>query len=195
MRIHWQTTGLIIGFTIHKRHTTAALNSPTSFSVALFIFQPQKTDQSSFCTTIQTSVSLKCAKVSPCKKTDPYLPCSHFTTNSTGGLPRKSNHRHWERFHTTLDILRHGQTQTQPQSQHPHTLHTAVHTQQRHNLYSHIRGKHPPHTLRGVFLRSALANEFNLLSVSSCFSNNLIQSVISATLMCHSWALYGRHVK
>lgn len=42
-------------------------------------------------------------------------------------LPTKSNHRHWERFHTTLDILRHGQTQAQPQSQHTHT-HTAQST-------------------------------------------------------------------
>lgn len=102
----------------------------------------KKTEQSSFCTPIQTSVCLKCSKVSRSKKTGPYSPCSHFTTNSTGELPNTSNHRRWERFHTTLDILRHGQTHAQPQSQYTHT-HThasqstiCAHSQtRRHNLY------------------------------------------------------------
>lgn len=109
-------------FTICKRRITTALSRQSPSSMALFIFKPQKTEQSSFCTTIQTSVSLKCAKDSPCRNTGSYSPCSHFATNSTGELPSRSNHRHWERFHTTLDILRHGRIRAQPQSQHYHTM-------------------------------------------------------------------------
>lgn len=91
-----------------------------------------------------------------------------FTTNSTGELPNRSNHRHWERFHTTLNILRHGQTQAQPQLQHTHThctvnqLQTHTHTQmKRHNLYSLISaGK----TFWMAYVQSALASAFNLFT-------------------------------
>lgn len=104
----------------------------------------------------------KHAKVSPCRKTGPYSPCSHFTTNSTGELPNRSNHIHWERFHTTLDILRHGQTQAQPQLQHTHTLHSrpAAHTHtddETHSLFSDSAGQTfwtaicPKADLRGIY--------------------------------------------
>lgn len=109
-------------FTVFKRHTTTALNTLTPSSVAHLFLDHKKTDQSSFYTTVQTSVYLKCSKVSRCRKTGSYSPYSHLTTNSAGELPSRSKHRHWESFHTTLDILRHGQTQTQPQLQHMHTL-------------------------------------------------------------------------
>lgn len=104
------------GFTIHKRHTT---------TVALCSFFNHKKQTSPvFALLFKHPSASKSAKVSPCRKTGPHSPCSQFTTNWTGELPNRSNHIHWERFHTTLDILRHGQTQAQPQSQHTHTLHS-----------------------------------------------------------------------
>lgn len=99
-RIWYQTPG----FAICKRRTTTALNQPTPSVVALFIFNHKKSLVSSIC--------LKRAKVSLC----PYSPCSHFTTKATGELPSQSNHRQWERFHTTLDILRQRQAQAQSTS-------------------------------------------------------------------------------
>lgn len=130
-------------FTVFKRHTTTALNTLTPSSVAHLFLDRKKTDQSSFYTTVQTSVYLKCSKVSRCRKTGSYSPYSHLTTNSAGELPSRSKHRHWESFHTTLDILRHGQTQTQPQLQHMYTLtHTHCSINQMHKSTEMQMGRH-----------------------------------------------------
>lgn len=124
----------------------------TPSSVAHLFLDRKKTDQSSFYTTVQTSVYLKCSKVSRCRKTGSYSPYSHLTTNSAGELPSRSKHRHWESFHTTLDILRHGQTQTQPQLQHMHTLtHTHCSINQMHKSTEMQMGKHKLNS-RGVHI-------------------------------------------
>lgn len=108
-------------------------------------------------------------------------------------LPTKSNHRHWERFHTTLDILRHGQTQAQPQSQHTHTHCTVnqlrTHTHKRRwedNLYSPVLSKN---TLDGnlckglskrcLFYKLLWPVPFTFCQFIACFSKCLTRSVTS----------------
>lgn len=120
-----------------------------------------------------TSVCLKSAKVSPCRKRGIRL--VHISPQTQQGeLPSRSNHRHWERFHTTHEIQSTGCTQA-------HRKKT-----EETNFYSPIlQGKH----VVWHFVQMLFEELFILQSASPLLSS--CQFVSAAANMGHNLASQG----